>query len=311
MPDPSFEPPVPLADAEIAQRIADAARAGRPVDRSPTIEQLLLAFGEDADSGTAPRVRVARALAIAGVGVTPDLLTVPIGTRVFLAPGPAPKRRRRGRALALGLLLMVLLLGGAAAAALTLGDGGTRVSDLLPGGSSSSSASGPTTSETGTAATTTAPTTATETTPTPAEEQARKDAAGRLRKDAAAKPKSDAAAAEKRRKAEARRKEDERKAREERERKAAARRRVVVTLTPAAPTYLCVDDGAGKRLFGGTLSAPRTFKAKRLRMNIGLSSVKVTAAGKPVPLSGSPSGYLFQAGGKAPQYLPLGQRPEC
>ena len=54
-----------------------------------------------------------------------------------------------------------------------------------------------------------------------------------------------------------------------------------------------------------------TFRGARLRMNIGLSSVGVTAAGKHIALAGSPTGYLFQAGGRAPQSLPLGARPEC
>ncbi len=47
-------------------------------------------------------------------------------------------------------------------------------------------------------------------------------------------------------------------------RRAAARRRrarapVTVRVTPAAPTFLCVEDGAGRRLFSGNLTAPRTF----------------------------------------------------
>ncbi|MCW3041078.1 MAG: hypothetical protein JWM31_2983, partial [Solirubrobacterales bacterium] len=49
------EPAVPLADAEIAQRIAQAARSGGPADRTPTVEQLLAAFGEAPDVGGAGR----------------------------------------------------------------------------------------------------------------------------------------------------------------------------------------------------------------------------------------------------------------
>jgi hypothetical protein len=84
-----------------------------------------------------------------------------------------------------------------------------------------------------------------------------------------------------------------------------------VSLTPSQPSYLCVDDGAGRQLFSGTLTTRRVFRARKLRLNIGLSSVTMRVDGRRVPLSGSPTGYLVLPGGKAPQYLPLGQRPTC
>lgn len=290
MTDHPPEPAVPLADAEIAQRIADAARTGGPADRTPTVEQLLTAFGEQPEAGAAARERVARALAVAGVAVTPPLPEAPAGSRVTLAPGRGgPGGRGPLRALALGGLALTAIIVAVAVAA-SLGDGGDgdeRASSLPSG--------------TGTATTTTAAT------PTPAEraaaEKARRE---REAKEAAAKR----AAQQRERRAAAERKAEQAAARKARERAAAAKRRLVVTLSPAVPTYVCIDDGAGRRLFGGTLSAPQTFRARRMRLNIGLSSVAVKVNGKPLALQGSPSGYLLEAG-RAPQYLPLGRRPEC
>jgi cytoskeleton protein RodZ len=105
-----------------------------------------------------------------------------------------------------------------------------------------------------------------------------------------------------------------------RKRRAAARRRkararpktVQLRLTPSAPVYACVVDGSGKQLFGGTLSAPETFKAKHIRINLGRPDVRVTIAGKrlKIPPGSNPVGYDLRAG-KKPRPLPLGQRPNC
>jgi hypothetical protein len=76
----------------------------------------------------------------------------------------------------------------------------------------------------------------------------------------------------------------------------------------ARPTFLCVDDGQGKTLFSGTLDGKQVFKARRVRMNIGLASTLVTVNGNPVRLNGSPDGLdVTRAGGA--KALPLGQRP--
>jgi hypothetical protein len=83
---------------------------------------------------------------------------------------------------------------------------------------------------------------------------------------------------------------------------------VTVKLVPGPQSsYLCVDNGKGTPATETTLFAPRTFKAKRIRINVGLSSVKVTVNGKPFALSGSPTGYLITPTKRA--YLPQGQRP--
>ena len=57
------------------------------------------------------------------------------------------------------------------------------------------------------------------------------------------------------------------------------------------PTFLCVDDGAGKDLFKGTLNGKRTFRGRRIRINVGLETASVTVNGKKLALNFSPSGF--------------------
>ena len=84
--------------------------------------------------------------------------------------------------------------------------------------------------------------------------------------------------------------------------------RVVVRLVPGPQaSYLCVDHGPGTPTTETTLSAPLTFRGKRIRLNVGLSSVNVTVNGKPFKLAFSPSGY--DIGLKKRTFLPQGQRP--
>ena len=292
---PPSDPEVPLGDAAIATEIANAAARGRGADRAPTLDQLLAAFGETAPTEAARR-RVAAALRVAGMGVRPDLMSAEPGQRLMLLPPGSGGGRSRARAL-LGLVGVAAILVAAAAGASLLdggGDGGgARVADSLPAETSTAaardgSADTPATTATETAATDTTATETTATTaPTPDHE--------------------DAAAAARRRKQAARRK---------RERQAAARRRAAAARTTVTvrvdatgrPTFLCVDDGRGKTLFSGTLDGKRVFKARRVRMNIGLASTLVTVNGNPVRLNGSPDGLdVTRAGGA--KTLPLGQRP--
>ncbi len=83
-------------------------------------------------------------------------------------------------------------------------------------------------------------------------------------------------------------------------------------MTPDEPTYACVVDGDGKTLFGGTLSEAQSFKAKRIKINLGRTTVKVTVNKKAldIPPSSNPVGYDLRAG-KTPVELPLGSRPNC
>jgi hypothetical protein len=264
--------PVPVGDLEVADRIAKAVRRGRAADRHPTLAQLLAAFGEDQPTVEARR-RAARALALAGVATTPDLLEAVPGQRVALEVRGPGKRH----ALLIGVFALVLLLGAAAALATTLDTSSTETGADLPPGTT-------------TAATTTEATTQTSTTTTTST------------------PKQPSAA-ERRRERRAR----EKRAREKRERekraaaRAAARRRVTVRLVATQPTFLCVD-GDGRRLFNGTLSGTRTFRAREVRMNVGLGpTTRVTANGKAVPLTSSPTGIRLTPKGQA--LLPRGTRP--
>jgi hypothetical protein len=90
--------------------------------------------------------------------------------------------------------------------------------------------------------------------------------------------------------------------------KPAAPTQVVVRLVPTdQASYLCVDHGPGTPTTETTLATPLTFKGKRVRINVGLSSVRVTVNGKPFALAFSPSGYDIRV--KKRTFLPQGQRP--
>lgn len=315
------DPEVPLGDAAIATEIANAAARGRGADRAPTLDQLLAAFGEPAPTPEARR-RVAAALRVAGMGVRPDLLTAEPGQRLLLLPPGTSSSGSRGRAL-MGLLAVAGILAAAAVGAtlLNTGDKPDRVADNLPSetstfpvqrdGTSATPASTaapaktvatePTTTETETTATeptatepTTTETTATETTATTpdAEDEAAAAAAERKRKRAA-RIKRERAAAAKKRKAAA----------------TAAGKGVTVRVDASVrPTFLCVDNGNGTTMFSGTLTGKKVFRAKRVRMNIGVASTRVTVNGNPVRLDGSPAGLDITRKGGA-RSLALGQRP--
>ena len=270
MPEPE---PVPVRDLEVADRIARAVRAGRLADRTPTLEQLVKAFGEAEPTADARR-RAARALALAGVATVPDLLEAMPGQRVTLEV----RHVRRRRALLLGLLALIALFAAAIALATQVDLGDDNTAADLPADT-----------------TTTAPTTATNTV---TQETTSSTAA-----------KAPPTAAERRRARRIRLK----RAREKRikarraKAKAAARRRVIVRLNASRATFLCVE-GDGKELFNGTLSGARTFKGRVVRLNIGLGpSTRVTANGKVVPLTASPTGLELTP--KKRTFLPLGARP--
>jgi hypothetical protein len=93
-------------------------------------------------------------------------------------------------------------------------------------------------------------------------------------------------------------------------RAAGSSRLVSVRLAPSQPTFLCAKDGEGRVLFAGTLSAPRRFRARRVRLNVGLGpTTRVTVNGRPLVLGGSPAGYDITRSRRVP--LGTGARPEC
>lgn len=101
-------------------------------------------------------------------------------------------------------------------------------------------------------------------------------------------------------------------ARERRRRERAARRRrtVALRIVPAGPTYACVDKGVGtKVVYEGTLTGPKSWKARHLRINLGRRAVTVTVNKKhvTVPPGAEPIGFDFRP--TRTRQLPIGQRP--
>src|SRR3954467_14037908 len=127
---------VPVRDLEVADRIAKAVRGGKPADRTPTIEQLVAAFGE-AEPTLEARRRAARALALAGVAAVPDVLEAAPGQRLTLEV----RHVRRRRALVGGILALLLLFAAVAVAATQLDFSDDNAASSLP----DSPATGPTT----------------------------------------------------------------------------------------------------------------------------------------------------------------------
>jgi transcriptional regulator with XRE-family HTH domain len=91
---------------------------------------------------------------------------------------------------------------------------------------------------------------------------------------------------------------------------AAAPRYLKLKVIPAEPTYLCLDDGKGTKLFEGTVSSPQSFREKRLRILLGRSSASLYLNGKRVRFDQTPDvvAFSFSRTGRVTP-LPPGQRP--
>jgi cytoskeleton protein RodZ len=86
--------------------------------------------------------------------------------------------------------------------------------------------------------------------------------------------------------------------------------RVVVRIAPTVPTYVCVDTGEGTPIrFDGILQEPQTFRGKRLRLNLGKTSVELTKNRKPVSVPPGPNPVGFDLTPRSTKPLPEGQRP--
>jgi len=95
-----------------------------------------------------------------------------------------------------------------------------------------------------------------------------------------------------------------------RRRRQAARDVATLNVAPTVPTYVCVDTGPGTEvLFEGTLASSRRFRAKRVRLNLGKTSARLTANGKAVPLEPSPTPVGYDVTPTRVQPLEAGQRP--
>ena len=87
-------------------------------------------------------------------------------------------------------------------------------------------------------------------------------------------------------------------------------RRVSLRIDPEVETYVCLDRGEGTEVFfEQILTEPQTFRGRRLRVNLGNTSVAVTKNGKPVDVGSGPNpvGFEFTPGSTTP--VPLGERP--
>jgi cytoskeleton protein RodZ len=89
---------------------------------------------------------------------------------------------------------------------------------------------------------------------------------------------------------------------------------VTLKLVPTGAVYVCVEDGAGKRLIDGvTFSAGETVPvqtAHKLMITLGNGAVQMKVNGKPVTIApGSPIGYELTPGKTT--LLPAGQLPTC
>ena len=82
---------------------------------------------------------------------------------------------------------------------------------------------------------------------------------------------------------------------------------VKLRVVPTETTYVCVDDGHGTTLFEGTISTPRSFRGKRLRVNLGRSSANLFVNGKPFSFTRTSSsvGFSFSRTGRATPLPPL------
>jgi cytoskeleton protein RodZ len=85
---------------------------------------------------------------------------------------------------------------------------------------------------------------------------------------------------------------------------------VTVQVKTQFPTYACVDTGQGTQItYQGTIDGSRSFKGKRVRLNLGKSSVQLTANGKNVQVEQTPNPVGFEFTPKGHKDLPVGQRP--
>jgi transcriptional regulator with XRE-family HTH domain len=87
-------------------------------------------------------------------------------------------------------------------------------------------------------------------------------------------------------------------------------RRVALRVTPATPTYVCVDHGPGTPVvFENTIDSPQTFRGKRVRVNLGKRDVQLRVNGKAVPVTPGPDPVGFVFTPRRTRELQSGERP--
>jgi cytoskeletal protein RodZ len=87
-------------------------------------------------------------------------------------------------------------------------------------------------------------------------------------------------------------------------------RRVALRVIPNNEIYVCVDTGPDTEVrFEGILEEPRTFRAPRVRVNLGKTDVRLTVNGEPVQVDPGPEPVGFAFTPRATRPLPSGERP--
>jgi cytoskeletal protein RodZ len=92
-------------------------------------------------------------------------------------------------------------------------------------------------------------------------------------------------------------------------------REVTVKLVPTGQVYVCMVDGAGKRLIPGQIfNAGQTIptqKSGKLLLTLGNNSIKVTANGKSVPVTASATSIGLEFTPRATKPLSAAHQPRC
>ena len=87
---------------------------------------------------------------------------------------------------------------------------------------------------------------------------------------------------------------------------------VSLRVAPVGSTYLCVLDAGGDVMYAGILEQPRTFRGRRLRVNVGRRSARLTVNGRRVAVEQGPAPVGFDLRPRArPRMLTGEQRPAC
>ena len=87
---------------------------------------------------------------------------------------------------------------------------------------------------------------------------------------------------------------------------------VVLRIVPDGETYVCLDRGPDTApFFEGIITEARTFRGKRLRLNLGRRSVEMTNNGEPVAVEPSPEPVGFEFTPDESTEIPSGEDRPC
>ena len=87
---------------------------------------------------------------------------------------------------------------------------------------------------------------------------------------------------------------------------------VVLRIVPDGETYVCLDRGPEREpFFEGIIAEARTFRGKRLRLNLGRRGVEMTANGEAVAVEPSPEPVGFEFTPGESREIPSGEDRPC